>query len=56
MGVIEAKKRNKIILGLLIYQGIRTEELERLELQDLQLREGKITIQGSKRTQSRTLH
>jgi site-specific recombinase XerD len=50
-----ARKRNKIILGLIIYQGIRTEELARLELQDLQLREGKITIQGSKRTEGRTM-
>ena len=50
-----ARKRNKIILGLIIYQGIRTEELAKLELQDLQLREGKINIQGSKRTEGRLL-
>jgi site-specific recombinase XerD len=50
-----ARKRNKIILGLVVYQGIRTEELARLELQDLQLREGKINIQGSKRTEGRLL-
>lgn len=50
-----ARKRNKIILGFIIYQGIRTEELAKLELQDLQLREGKLTIQSSKRTQGRTL-
>jgi integrase/recombinase XerD len=50
-----ARKRNKIILGLTIYQGIRTEELAKLELQDLQLREGKINIQGGKRTEGRIL-
>jgi site-specific recombinase XerD len=50
-----ARKRNKIILGLVVYQGIRTEELARLELQDLQLREGKINIQGSKRAEGRIL-
>lgn len=50
-----ARRRNKIILGLIIYQGIRTEELAKLELQDLQLREGKINIQGSKRTEGRIL-
>jgi len=50
-----ARKRNKIILGLIIYQGIRTEELAKLELQDLQLREGKINIQGGKRTEGRTM-
>lgn len=49
------RKRNKIILGLLIYQGMRTEEIEKLELPDLQLREGKINIPGSRRTESRTL-
>lgn len=50
-----ARKRNKIILGLVIYQGLRTEELGKLEIQDLQLREGKITIHGAKRTEGRTL-
>ena len=50
-----ARKRNKIILGLIIYQGIRTEELAKLELQDLQLREGKINIQRSRRTEGRLM-
>lgn len=52
---ILARKRNKIILGLIIYQGLRTEELAKLELQDLQLREGKLTIHKAKRTEGRTL-
>lgn len=50
-----ARKRNKIILGLVVYQGMRTEELGKLELSDLQLREGKINIQGSRRTEGRIL-
>ena len=50
-----ARKRNKIILGLIIYQGIRTQELAKLELQDLQLREGQLNIQGSRRTEGRLL-
>lgn len=50
-----ARKRNKIILGLIIYQGVRTEELGKLELQDLQLRESKINIQRSKRTEGRLM-
>jgi integrase/recombinase XerD len=50
-----ARRRNKIILGLIIYQGIRTEELAKLELQDLQLREGKINILGSKRIEGRLM-
>jgi site-specific recombinase XerD len=50
-----ARKRNKIILGLLVYQGIKTEEIGKLEIQDLQLREGKITIQGGIKTNARTI-
>ena len=50
-----ARKRNKIILGLIIYQALRTEELAKLELQDLQLREGKLTIHQANRTEGRTL-
>lgn len=50
-----AKRRNKMILGLLVYQGLRTEEAGKLELQDLKLREGKIFISGSRRTEERTL-
>lgn len=49
------RKRNKMLLGLMIYQGIKTEELVRLDVQDLQLREGKINIAGSRRTEGRTL-
>jgi site-specific recombinase XerD len=52
---ILSKKRNKIILGLVIYQGLRTEELAKLTLQDLQLREGHITIPTASRTEGRTL-
>ena len=50
-----ARVRNKIILGLIIYQGLRTEELARIEIQDLKLREGKIFITGSRRTEERTM-
>lgn len=49
------RKRNKVMLGLLIYQGLQSEELSRLEVQDLQLREGKITIHGAKRSATRTM-
>ena len=50
-----ARKRNKVLLGLLVYQGIKPEEICKIELTDLQLREGKITIQSSLKTNSRTL-
>ena len=48
-------KRNKIILGLFIYQAIHTEELGRLEPNHLKLKEGKIYIPGSRKRNSRTL-
>ena len=48
-------KRNKVILGLLIYQGITTEELHQLEVTHLKLKKGKIYIPGSRRRNSRTL-
>lgn len=48
-------RRNKAMLGLLIYQGLQSEELMRLQVQDLQLREGKVTIHGSNRSASRSL-
>ena len=49
------RKRNKVMLGLLSYQGLQSEELMKLEVQDLQLREGKITIHAGRRSASRTM-
>jgi integrase/recombinase XerD len=48
-------KRNKVILGLLIYQAITTEELKQLEISHLKLREGKIYIPGSENRNNRIL-
>lgn len=50
-----ARKRNKIIVGVLVYQGLQTEEIIRLQMQDVKLREGKIFIAGTKRSNERTL-
>jgi integrase/recombinase XerD len=50
-----ANQRNKIILGLLIYQGLNTNELASLTENDIKLREGKIFIAGSRRSNERTL-
>lgn len=50
-----ALKRNKIILGLYLYQGIKTNELYHLDVQHIQLREGKIHLPPSKTTAERTL-
>lgn len=49
------EKRNKVILGLLVYQAINTEELSKLEPGHLKLKEGKIYIPGNRRRNSRTL-
>lgn len=48
-------KRNKIMLSLLVYQGLKTEELIKLELQDVKLREGKIEIPGGAKSERRLL-
>ncbi len=50
-----AKKRNEIIVSLLVYQGLNSTELSRLTIQDLKLREGKISIGGTRRSNERTL-
>ena len=50
-----ADNRNKCILGLLVYQGITTTELSKLETSHLKLREGKIDIPGGRKSESRTL-
>jgi len=52
---ILSRKRNKVIVSLLVHQGLRVEEVATLRLQDLQLREGKITIHQQRRTASRIM-
>ena len=51
---ILANKRNKVIIGLLVYQGVTTSDLKRLELEHLELYKGKIYIPrgniGNRRT------
>lgn len=48
-------KRNKVMLGFMIYQGMGTSELTNLTEQDIKLREGKVYIAGSRRSNERTL-
>jgi len=50
-----SRQRNKTILGLMIWQGLTTPEINRLLLQDVKLREGKIYITGSRKSAERTL-
>lgn len=52
---ILSRRRNKVILSLLINQGLRVEEIAALKLQDLELRAGKITIHSQRRTAARTM-
>ena len=54
--VIDARtKRNKVMLGLYIYQGVTTDELRKLQTGDINLQQGKVRIPGSKRSNSRRL-
>jgi site-specific recombinase XerD len=48
-------RRNKVILGLLVYQGLKTEELVKLEVKSINLREGKIDVPGGIRSNSRDM-
>lgn len=50
-----AGRRNKVMLGLLIYQGIKTEELAKLEVKNVKLREGKVEIPGSRKSNYRVM-
>lgn len=45
----------KIMLGLLVYQGVTTDEIARLEAADIRLREGKVFIHGTSRSNERWL-
>jgi integrase/recombinase XerD len=48
-------KRNKMIVGLLVYQGLDTKDFRTLKLEHLQLQKGKIYIPGRKRSNARIL-
>ncbi len=50
-----ARKRNKIIVGLFVYQAVRSEEILKMQTSDVKLREGKICIAGTRRSNERTL-
>lgn len=52
---VMASKRNKIIVGLMVYQGLNVHELAALTEKDVKLREGKIFIAGGRRSEERTL-
>jgi integrase/recombinase XerD len=53
---ISVDRSKKIMLGLLIYQGLAVGELERIERRDIKLKEGKIKIRATGRTNERILN
>lgn len=50
-----SRQRNKVIVGLMVWQGLTTPEINRLTLKDVKLREGTIYIGGSRKSAERTL-
>jgi len=48
-------KRNKIILGFMIYQGLSTTNLKALQIEDLDLNQGKVYIRNHKKSNARSL-
>lgn len=50
-----ATRRNKVMLGLLVYQGVTTAELGKVSIKDVNLREGEVCIPGSRKSNERTM-
>jgi site-specific recombinase XerD len=50
-----ARKRNKVIIGLLVYQGLQTKEIPYLKEEHVEIYKGKITIPSTSKTNGRTL-
>jgi integrase/recombinase XerD len=48
-------RRNKVMLSLLVYQGVKTEELLKLNVNDVKMKEGKIEIPGGAKSERRAL-
>lgn len=47
--------RNKVLLGLLVYQGVTTDKLHRLQVDHVKFSHGKVYIPGSRKSNSRLL-
>ncbi len=50
-----SRQRNYCMLGLLLYQGLHTNELQKITLVDLDLNKAQIHIQGGKKSNERNL-
>jgi len=49
------KHRNRLLMSLLIYQGLTAGEIKRLTLKNINLEKGNIYIEGSRKTNGRSL-
>lgn len=47
--------KNKAVISLMIYQGLRSSEIKQLRIRDIDLNEGTIYTKGARRLNSRTL-
>ena len=54
-GLDNRTKRNKVMLGLMVYQAVTTRALHRLEPQHIKLKEGKIYVPGTSSSLARVL-
>ena len=50
-----SQQRNRVIVGLLVYQGLTTGEIERLHLQDVELDKGRLHVHPSAKSAGRVL-
>ena len=50
-----SRSRNKAIISLMIYQGLCTDEVNRLTIKDVKLKEGTLFIAGTRKSNERTL-
>jgi len=50
-----SKQRNKVLIGLMVNQGITTAEAGKIEVNDLNLRAGTLHIKGSRKSNARDL-
>lgn len=50
-----SQQMHRVMFGLVIWQGFGSGELANLKVKDLQLREGKVHIEGDRRSNARTL-
>ena len=48
-------QRNKVMIGLMVYQGLNTTDLQALEIKDAQPYKGKVEVLGTRRSNARTL-